>query len=248
MGKKAGDHFVFQLNKTFEGDKLEMMLQDLGFEKDDKEAPAKYFKLEVVKIGLVEKREMNEAFFNEVYPGKNIKTEAELREALKEEIEKYWESQSRNQLHDQLYHLLIDDTKMEFPESFLKRWLQSGGDKPKTAEEAEHEFPGFSNQLKWTLISDKLMKDNKLDVTEEELKDSMRTEVMRYFGQMNMGEDTSWLESYIDRMMKDEKQVDATYRRLVTEKLFSWMEAQTNPKEKTVTPEELTAMQHHHHH
>jgi len=248
MGKKTGDNFVFQLNKSFEGDKLEMMLQDLGFEKNDKEAAAKYFKLDVVKIGLVEKREMNEEFFNEIFPGKDFKTEEEVRNELKEEIAKYWESQSRNQLHDQLYHLLIDDTKMEFPESFLKRWLQNGGETPKTAEEAEREFPGFSNQLKWTLISDKLMKENKIDVSEEELKESMKAEVMRYFGQMNMGQDMSWLDSYIDRMMKDEKQVDATYRRLITEKLFVWMQSQTKPKEKTVTPEELTAMQHNHHH
>jgi trigger factor len=76
----------------------------------------------------------------------------------------------------------------------------------------------------------------------------MKVEVMRYFGQMNMGEDMSWLDSYIDRMMKDEKQVDATYRRLITEKLFNWMEAQTKPKAKKVTAEELTAMQHNHHH
>jgi len=247
-GKKSGENFVFQLDKTFEGDKLEMMLQDLGFEKDDKEAAKKYFKLEVVKIGLVEKREMNEDFFNEVYPGKNISSEAALRDALKEEIAKYWEAQSRNQLHDQLYHFLIDETKMEFPEAFLKRWLQTGGEQQKTAEQAETEFPGFSNQLKWTLISDRLITENKLDVTGEELRSHMKEEVMRYFGQMNMGEDTSWLESYIDRMMKDEKQVDATYRRLVTEKLFNWIESQTKPKEKKVTAEELTAMQHNHQH
>jgi len=247
-GKKSGENFVFQLDKTFEGDKLEMMLQDLGFEKDDKEAAKKYFKLEVVKIGLVEKREMNEDFFNEVYPGKNISSEAALRDALKEEIAKYWEAQSRNQLHDQLYHFLIDETKMEFPEAFLKRWLQTGGEQQKTAEQAETEFPGFSNQLKWTLISDRLITENKLDVTGEELRSHMKEEVMRYFGQMNMGEDTSWLESYIDRMMKDEKQVDATYRRLVTEKLFNWIESQTKPKEKKVTAEELAAMQHNHQH
>ena len=247
-GKKAGDSFVFQLKKSFDGDKLEMMLQDLGFDKDDKEAAEKYFKLDVVKIGLVEKREMNEEFFNEVYPGKNITTEAELRNALKEEIAKYWEAQSRNQLHDQLYHFLLDETKMEFPETFLKRWLQTGGEQAKTAEQAEEEFPAFSNQLKWTLISDRLVTDNKLEVSKEELQDHMKAEVMRYFGQMNMGEDMSWLDSYIDRMMKDEKQVDATYRRLITEKLFGWAESQTKPKEKKVTAEELAAMQHNHQH
>ncbi len=248
MGKKKGDSLVFQLEKTFEGDKLEMMLQDLGFEKNDQEAAKKYFKLEIVKLGLIEKKELNEAFFNEVYPGKNIQTVDELKARLKEEISKYWEAQSRNQLHDQLYHLLLDKTKMEFPENFLKKWLQTGGETPKTAEQAEAEFPVFSNQLKWTLISDRLITENKLEVSQDELRDYMKEEVMRYFGQMNMGEDMSWLESYIDRMMKDEKQLDATYRRLVTEKLFNFCEQQVKTKEKKVTPDELTAMQHNHQH
>lgn len=248
MGKKVSDHFVFQLGKTFEADKLEMMLQDLGFEKDDTEAADKYFKLEIVKIGLVEKRELNEEFFNEIFPGKGYKTEEEVRTALKAEMETYWESQAANQIHDQLYHYLLDETKMEFPESFLKRWLQTGGEEAKTAEQAEAEFPQFSSQLKWTLISDKLITDNKLEVTESELKDTMKAEVMRYFGQMNMGEDMSWLDSYIDRMMKDEKQVDATYRRLITEKVFAFAAAQTKPKEKNVTADELVAMQHNHQH
>ena len=65
---------------------------------------------------------------------------------------------------------------------------------------------------------------------------------------MSLGDDTSWLESYIDRMMKDEKQVDASYRRLITDKLFNWIEGQAKAAEKEVTPEELTAMQHHHAH
>jgi trigger factor len=248
MGKKAGESMVFQLNKTFEGDKLDMMLQDLGLDKTDKDAASKYFSMNIVKLGLIEKRELNEEFFNEVYPGKGIKTEEELRATLKEEIEKYWSAQSKNQLHDQLYHLLLDHTSMTFPENFLKRWLQTGGDKPKTAEQAEAEFPTFSSQLKWTLISDKIIIDNKLEVSEDDLKAHMKEEVMRYFGQMGMGEDMSWLDSYIDRMMKDEKQVDATYRRLVTQKLFDFLEGQVKKKEKTVTTEELVAMQHNHSH
>ncbi len=248
MGKKAGDSFIFQLGQTFEGDKLEMMLQDLGFEKNDAEAAKKFFKLEIVKIGLVEKREMNEEFFNEVYPGKDIKTEEELRTKLTEEIQQYWDAQSRNQLHDQLYHYMLDETKMEFPETFLKRWLQTGGEQQKTAEQAETEFPGFSSQLKWTLISDRIITENKLEVSNEELREHMKTEVMRYFGQMNMGQDMSWLESYMDRMMKDEKQVDATYRRLITEKLFGNVEGQVKATEKNITGEELTAMQHNHQH
>jgi len=248
MGKKGGDSIVFQLNKTFEGDKLEMMLQDLGFDKHDTAAAEKFVKMDIEKIGLIEKRELNEEFFNEIFPGRDIKTIDDLKDALRAEIAQYWESQGMNQLHDQVYHFLLDNTKMEFPENFLKRWLQTGGDKPKTAEEAEKDFPGFSQQLKWTLISDRIITDNKLDVTADELRNSMKADVMRYFGNMNMGGDMEWLDSYIDRMMKDEKQVDSTYRRLVTEKLFAWAAAQTKPAEKKVSPDELVAMQHNHHH
>lgn len=247
-GKKVGDTVVVQLHKAFDEDKLAMMLEDLGFEKNDADASKKYFKLEIVKIGLVEKRELEEGFFKEIYPGKDIKTADELRAAIKEEIQHYWDGQSRNQLQDQLYHYLIDETKMEFPAEFLKRWLQTGGEQAKTAELAEAEFPAFSNQLKWTLISDKLIKENKLEVSNEDLREYMKAEVMRYFGSMNMDGDTSWIETYIDRMMKDEKQVDSSYRRLITDKLFNWIEGQVKAKEKEVTAEELAAMQHHHEH
>ena len=248
LGKRIDDQFIFSLNKAFEGEKLEMILHDLGLDKNDKDAASKYFKLQIVKIGLIEKREIDIDFFNEVYPGKNITTEEELRSRLKTEIMQYWESQSRNQLHDQLYHLLIDQTKMEFPESFLKRWLQKGGEKPKTAEEAEHEFPTFSNQLKWTLISDRLIKENKLDVSNDELREHIKSDVSRYFEQMNMGGDVEWLDSYIDRLMKDDKQTDEAYRKLITEKLFTWLESQAQPEEKVVSVEQLAGMQHNHAH
>jgi FKBP-type peptidyl-prolyl cis-trans isomerase (trigger factor) len=196
----------------------------------------------------VEKRELNEEFFNEVFPGAAIATEDEFRTKLREEIQSHWDAQSKNQLHDQIYHYLIDETKIQFPESFLKRWLQNGGEKPKTAEEAEAEFPIFSNQLKWTLISDKLIKSNNLQVDQQELRDNMKNEVMRYFGSMSIGDDVSWLDSYIDRMMKDEKQVESSYHRLLTEKLFNWAQENAKSTIKEVTPEELTAMQHNHQH
>ncbi|MFZ4057060.1 MAG: trigger factor [Ferruginibacter sp.] len=247
MGKKKDDTVVFQLSASFECDKLEMMLQDLGFEKDDKTAADKFFSLQIVKIGLVEKRTLTEDFFNEVFPGAAITTEEDFRKKLEEEIAQYWNAQSRNQLHDQLYHYLLDHTNMEFPESFLKKWLMNGAEERKTAEQVEEEFPTFKNQLKWTLISDKLIQDNQLEVQQHELRESMKAEVMRYFGGASLGDDTSWLDSYVDRMMKDEKQVDASYRRLVTEKMFNWAETQAKPSEKTVTADELNAMQHHHH-
>jgi trigger factor len=49
-------------------------------------------------------------------------------------------------------------------------------------------------------------------------------------------------------MMSDQKQVDNNYRKVLTDKLFNFLETQVSPGEKQSSPEELMAMQHHHHH
>lgn len=245
--KKVGDSIVLQLKEAFPEKEREWILSDLALDKEDPASIEKKFKMSITKIGLVEKKELNEEFFNLVFPGKEIKTEEDFRKNIEEEIQKQWDAAGHNQVQDQLYHTLID-TPVEFPETFLKRWLEVGGEKLKSKEQVEEEYPKFKDQLKWTLISDKIIKENNLEVSPEELRNSMKEEISRYFGQMNLGEDTSWLESYVDRMMKDEKQLDASYRRIISDKLFNWLESQVTPEEKEITSEEFLAMQHHHHH
>ena len=73
----------------------------------------------ITKVGLIEKREFDEEFFNEVFPGKEIKNEEEFRDQIKSEIQQHWDAQSKVQLQDQLYHILLE-TPIEFPEDFLK--------------------------------------------------------------------------------------------------------------------------------
>ena len=245
--KKVDHSVVLQLKDAFPEKEREWILSDLGLDKEDASSIEKYFKMTITKIGLVEKKELNEEFFNQVFPGKDLKTEEDFRKTLEEEIQKQWDAASHNQVQDQLYHTLTD-TPVEFPDDFLKRWIEIGGEQQKTKEQVEEEYPQFVNQLKWTLISDKIIKDNNLDVSDEELRDNMKQEIMGYFGQMNVGEDTSWIESYVDRMMKDEKQVDSSYRKLITKKLFDWLEAQVTPEEKEISSEDFLAMQEHHHH
>ncbi|MDQ6902181.1 MAG: trigger factor [Bacteroidota bacterium] len=246
-GKKKDEFLILQLKNAFPDKEREWIISDLGFDKDDASVGEKYFKMTITKIGLVDKKELKEEFFNLVFPGKEIKTEADFREAMTQQLQQQWDDASRSQMHDQLYHKLLE-TPLQFPDEFLKRWIAIGGEKKKTSEEVEEEFPIFLNQLKWTLISDKIINDNKLDVSEEELRGYMKKEIMQYFGQMNMGgDDTQWLESYVDRMMEDKKQVDNSYRRIITEKLFNFIETQVTPQEKQSSPEELLAMQHHHH-
>jgi trigger factor len=246
-GLKKDDFIILQLQNAFEEKEREWILTDLGLENKDQAASEKYFKMTITKIGLVEPKELNEEFFNQVFPGKEIKTEEDFRSEMKDLLQQQWDAASKSQLHDQLYHSLIETT-MPLPDAFLKRWIAIGGEKQKTEEEVESEYPSFSNQLKWTLISDKIIQENNIDVTPDELRNYMKEEIMRYFGQMNLGDENTWIESYIDRMMEDKKQVESSYRKILTDKLFNFIESQVTPLERQSSPEELMAMQHNHKH
>jgi trigger factor len=247
LGSKTNDTHIIQLKKAFEDKELEVIVGDLGITKEETD---KYFKLVVTKVGLIEKAAIDETLFLATYPNEAIKTEVEFRAALKKDIEGYYEQQARNQIHDQIYHGLIEDTKMEFPTAFLKRWLQQGGEKQRTLEEAEKEYPVFQDQLKWTLISGHLMSENKVEVVAEDLKNFAKQQLMSYMGnQMGaMGDNDKWLEDYAVRMMQDKKFVEDSYHRISTDKLFKAVETEVQAKDTPIDAEKFADMLKQHQH
>lgn len=247
MGKKKDDSIVLQLNSAFDEKEREWIAGDLDLAKEDTASPDKYFKMTITKVGLVEKPEMNEEFFSQAFPVKEITNEEDFRKAAKETVEEQYKAQTQNQLHDQIYHQLVDGVHLEFPADFLKRWMQKGQEKPVTAEEAEKEYPSFANSLKWTLITTQLTGQFEVNVSPEEIKDFAKQQIMGYMGSQST-EEAPWLESYVESMLKDKKFIENTYYQLQTTKLFNTLEQQVNIIEDQVTPEELAAMEHQHSH
>jgi len=256
MGKTINDFVVVQLDKAFDDKELDFIMTDLGLDKEDAAAKQKHFKIQITKIGLLEKRELNEEFFNQLYPNGEVKTEADLRNKLKEEIQNYWNGQARNQIHDQVFHQLVDHTAIKFPEGFLKKWIKTQNEsgknpEPKSDEQVEKEFPSFLSQLKWTLITDKIVQDNAIQVAPDEIRGFAKQQLFSYMGGANLSDDQPWVTDYIEKMMKDKKYVEDSYNRIQTQKIFEWTETQVRPADKDISAEDFTKMveehQHHHH-
>ena len=249
LGKKKDESVVLQLKEAFEDKELEVILKDLNLDTTEN-ASEKYFKLLITKLGFVNKAEINEELFIAVYPNKEIKTEEEFRNAIKEEIAGYFDAQSKNQLHDQIYHHLLDHTKIEFPANFLKRWIQTGGEKPKTEAEAEEEYPNFEDQLKWTLITSKLAEENKVEVLPDDIRAFAKMQLFQYMGgQLGaLGDNQQWVDDYANRMMQDKKFVEDSYHRISSEKLFDALETQVSAVEESIGADEFATKLHHHHH
>ena len=259
MGKHVNDYVVVQLDNAFDEKELDFILSDLGLSKENEADKKKHFKIQITKIGKLDKKELNEEFFTQLYPGGEVKSTADFRNKIKEEIEAYWNSQARNQIHDQVFHQLTDHTEIKFPEGFLKKWIKTQGENGpnpnggKSDEQVEKEFPTFLNQLKWTLISDKIVQDNSIQVSPDEIREFAKQQLFGYMG--NMGgapaEDQPWVNDYVEKMMKDRKYVEDAYNRMQTQKIFEWAETKVNPSDKSISSADFTKMveehQHHHH-
>ncbi|MDB5197147.1 MAG: trigger factor [Flaviaesturariibacter sp.] len=246
IGKKTGDEIQTSFDEAFEGKEAEWILNDLGIDSGS----GRNFKLQITKVGLVEKRELNEEFFTQLFPKDEIKTEEDFRNKVRSELEKQWAAESKNQLQHQLYHVLLNDTKVDFPEDFLKRWVKTQGEKgeTKTEEQVEQEFPTFLTQLKWSLITDKMAQDGGIEVKQEDLRQFAKDQLLGYMGMAAMDEEQDWVRDYIDRMMKDKKYVDDAFQRIYSEKIMNWAESQVGAIDTPISKEEFIHMNQEHQH
>ena len=246
QGKKKDDVLQLQLDEAFEGKEAEWVLNDLGIDS----ATGKHFKVVITKVGMVEPKELNEEFFTQLFPNGEVKTEEDFRQRIAEELEKQWSAESSNQLQHSLYHVLLDHTQIDFPADFLKRWIKTQGENKevKTDEDVEREFPNFLNQLKWSLITEKVAQKHQIVVHPDELRQFAKQQLLGYMGMQNLDEEQQWVKDYIDRMMKDRKYVDDAYNRLQTQKIFEWAESQVNAEETPVSKEEFIRMNEEHKH
>lgn len=249
MGKRKGDDILLRLDEAFDEKEREWLVDDLGPSQENDEADNRFYKMNIAAIGIIEKAEMNESFYSRVFPHQAPANEDDFRNAIRESIQSQWDAQTRTQLHDQIFHQLVDHTHVDLPEEFLKKSISEGRLKTsKTAEEAGEDFSSYANSMKWTLIGNRLIDQFDVHVSSDEIKRAAKQQLIGYMQGQLADEDAPWLDNYVQGQMKDKKFVDETYRQIQTNKLFNILEGQVNVIENTVTPEELVSMQHHHHH
>ena len=243
MGKKVGDTILIHPASDFTADELAAFMQDTL--KADVSAGEYTYELEITKITLLIPREMDILLFGEVFPNDNIMDEAGFRAKIKEELQREYDKAAGNRLNDEIYETLVHETPITLPAPFLKRWMMEGGEKPKSPQQVEQEFPGFDHQLRWSLISDKIIQDAGISVGKDEVLNDVRGRVLAYFG-MEAGEEAPWMEGYMQKVEKDEKTMNETFRQILFDRLFNYLQTKFDIQEKEVSEEEFFKLPHLH--
>jgi len=194
------------------------------------------------KQGLIKMllKYLDQELFDKLFGKDVVKSATELNEKIKEDGERQFVQQSDQQLMNEVTERLIEETKFELPSDFLSRWIQASGDKPMTEEEAKEEFARSEKGLRWQLIEGKLIADNNLQVTFDELKDysknMIKTQMMQY-GQMNPEEKE--LEDIAARILGNQDEVKRLSEQLMNVKMLNFFKDNAKLKEKQVTFDEF---------
>lgn len=187
-----------------------------------------------------EQADLDQELFDKLFGKDVVKSATELKDKIKEDGERQFTQQSDQQLMNDVTERLIDETKFDLPSDFLARWIQSTGEKPMTEEEAKEEFTRSEKGLRWQLIEGKVVTENELQVTFDELKDyskdMIKAQMMQY-GQMNPEEKE--LDDIAARILGNQEEVKRLSEQLMNVKMLTFFKENVKLKEKEVTFDEF---------
>lgn len=238
LGASKGDVINFDPAKAA-GDNKSELASMLGVEQEDTEDISDNFSFEISDITRLHPAELNEELFKKVYPEDEITTEEAFRNKVKEDAEKAYERESERLLMAMASDDLVENTELELPHEFLKRWLVQN-DENLTPEKLEADYDKYAKTMKWQLIENKIIKENDIEVKDEEVKDQIRKYFMQQMGGGEISEEMQkQLEPIVDSMMQNKEQTKQIYDQLFDEKLAKTIKEKVNLNEKEVSYDEF---------
>ena len=167
IGLKKDDVVKLDIQKAYNNDATRIAAI-LKVEEDVAADLKSNFQLTVKNINRLEESDLNQEFFDKLFGEGTVTTEEEFRAKIQEEVEAMYAQDSERKLQNDLYNLSIEKAKFDLPDEFLKRWLKATNEKL-TDEELTRGYNDFAQNLKWTLLENKIIKDNKIEIKYEEV-------------------------------------------------------------------------------
>ncbi|MGL2994341.1 trigger factor [Flavobacterium sp. TSSA_36] len=240
IGKKVGDVVTVNTKGLFEDDHQLMDYLKVGHDNVHDLAVDVDFTIEAINAS--EPAELNQELFDKLFGEGNVATLEALKEKIKEDAEAQFAQQADQKLLADVQNFLIDNTKFDLPAEFLKKWLQTVGEKKLTPEEAEVEYARSEKGLRFQLIEGRAMAQSNIQITFEDLKTFTTNAIkqqMAQFGQTNPSDEE--VQGIVARVLSNQEEVKRLSDQVVAAKLLELFKEKANPTTKEVTYEEFIA-------
>lgn len=240
LGKKVGDVVTINTKGLFDDDHKLMDYLKIGHDEVHGLAIDVDFKIE--EVTMTEPADLNQELLDKLFGPGNVSSVDEVKAKIKEDAERQFATQADQKFMNDVTESLLSNTKFDLPASFLKRWIQTVGETPLTPAQAEEEFARSENGLRYQLIEGKIMSQNNLQITFEDLK-SYTAELIRkqmaQFGQMNPEDDA--VDGIVARVLSNQEEVKRLSDQVMNEKMLQLFKDKVSAKTKEVTYQEFIA-------
>jgi trigger factor len=241
------------LKKLTIGDSVELKTKGL-FTKDSdltfhlKIDDQKKDEIKVVNFSLTEinKRvpaDLDQELFDKLFGKNSIKSVTELKDKLKKDAESNFANQTDQKLLNDITEHLIDNTKFELPDKFLKKWMQTAGEKKLTEQQANEEYEKSEKGLRYQLIEAKIIEQNDIKIDHIKIKDFAKELIksqMKQYGQ-NSPEEKE-LESIAQRILSNKDEVKRISDQLLSKELLELFKNNLKFKKNKVSYEKFIEM------
>lgn len=150
-------------------------------EEEAKELKGSY-SLKVTNISHLTPADVNEELFDKVFGKGAVGSESEFTAKIRETISENYQRESDHLLDHEIEHYLVDHTKVNMPDHFLKAWLKATGDGKITDEVIGKEFEAYKKGLKWDLIKNKVAEEFQVKVESGEVRERAKQLLAQQFG------------------------------------------------------------------
>ena len=238
LGQKVGAVVKFNVNNLEQGtpdDKyIRKYLLNLEDDNMDKEVNPE-FEGKITEVTRLTPAEYNQEFFDKNFGEGKVSTLDEAKEFIRTEIGGFYVEQTTNMLHRDIQDSIMEKNAFDLPDAFLKKWL-TFADEKNTPEKVEEEYPQYSIGVKWSLIREKLEEKFEVKIEESEVREGMAKQIRAYMQGMDNPE---FINSTVDRLMADEKQVSNMANEIGTKKLFDQIAESVKLAEKKISIEDF---------
>jgi len=231
VGLKKGDTVVIDLKKAYDASTVARILE---IDEEQVESLDPLFQLTVENVNRLEEADLDQEFFNKIYGEDEVKTEEEFRARVTKEIEDMFVQNADQKLQNDLFTLGMGRVEAAFPDEFLKRWLKATNEKL-TDEEIQEGYDDFAKNLKWTLIENKIIADNNLEIKYEEVVAIAKERLLaqfRMYGQQNLPEDQ--LNQYTMQLLQDKEQANRLFEEVKALKVFDYLKGLVKIEKKDI--------------
>jgi len=236
LSATLSDSFDIDIYSIEDKDEAYIRKHVLGIEEDQK--VNNMFRLTIKEIKRVDKAELNEEFFKQLFPNEEIATEEAFKEKVKAEIYKGYKQTSLGHFSNLVFDFLLEENQLALPVEFLKKWLKQTNEDITDEFFEGKEFEAFIKNTNWSLLRDKLAETYKVEVNYQDVEDSTRSEILRYFNYQipPYGE---MMDNMLEKILSDKKEVNRRFEALMDEKILEKTSEDMGKDMKDVTKEEF---------